>query len=114
MKYLKVILIINSNVKHSLVGSEYNTRRKESEEALRLLKEKSEDTNTDLVSRGQFSLVRYMKCGVGICGSCCLDPEGLRVCRDGPVFAGDVVEKSREFGTYSRDASGSRTMPGGH
>lgn len=81
---------------------------------LRLLKEKSEDTNTDLVSRGQFSLVRYMKCGVGICGSCCLDPDGLRVCRDGPVFAGDVVEKSREFGTYSRDASGSRTMPGGH
>ncbi|MBR6010944.1 MAG: dihydroorotate dehydrogenase electron transfer subunit [Methanomicrobium sp.] len=81
---------------------------------LRLLREKSEDTNTDLVSRGQFSLVRYMKCGVGICGSCCLDPEGLRVCRDGPVFAGGIIEKSREFGAYSRDASGSKSMPGGH
>ncbi|KXB00811.1 hypothetical protein AKJ40_00550, partial [candidate division MSBL1 archaeon SCGC-AAA259M10] len=26
----------------------------------------------------QVSLNRYMKCGVGICGSCSLDPSGLR------------------------------------
>jgi len=57
--------------------------------------------------RGQFSLHRYMKCGVGVCGSCCTDPHGLRVCRDGPVFSGDVLLES-EFGRYARDASGSR------
>lgn len=58
-------------------------------------------------ARGQFSLHRYMKCGIGICGSCCIDPKGLRVCRDGPVFTGDVLIGS-EFGQYSRDASGTR------
>lgn len=56
--------------------------------------------------RAQFSLARYMKCGVGICGSCCMDATGLRVCRDGPVFTGDILLKSPEFGKYSRDASG--------
>ena len=39
-----------------------------------------------VASRTEFSLHRYMKCGVGICGSCCIDPDGLRVCRDGPSF----------------------------
>lgn len=61
-----------------------------------------------VADRGQFSLHRYMKCGVGICGSCCCDPSGLRVCRDGPVFTGDVLLRSSEFGSYSRDASGRR------
>lgn len=56
---------------------------------------------------GYFSLHRYMKCGVGVCGSCSLDPGGLRVCRDGPVFRGDIITRS-EFGHYSRDASGRR------
>jgi dihydroorotate dehydrogenase electron transfer subunit len=53
----------------------------------------------------EFSLHRYMKCGVGVCGSCCIDPSGLRVCRHGPVFSGDKLLKS-EFGHYMRDASG--------
>jgi len=53
----------------------------------------------------EFSLHRYMKCGVGVCGSCCIDPSGLRVCRDGPVIGGDVLLNS-EFGHYMRDASG--------
>lgn len=60
--------------------------------------------------RGQFSLARYMKCGVGICGSCCMDSTGLRVCRDGPVFTGDVLLKSPEFGKYARDASGRKKL----
>lgn len=55
--------------------------------------------------KGQFSLHRYMKCGVGLCGSCCVDPEGLCVCRDGPVFPGDVLVMS-ELGKYHRDGSG--------
>jgi len=58
-----------------------------------------------LAHKTEFSLHRYMKCGVGVCGSCCIDPSGLRVCRDGPVFSGDLLQKS-EFGHYLRDASG--------
>lgn len=58
-------------------------------------------------ARSQFSMQRYLKCGIGICGSCCMDPEGLRVCRDGPVFKGDGLLNS-EFGKYARDASGRR------
>ena len=60
-----------------------------------------------IVNRGQFSLHRYMKCGVGLCGSCAIDPSGLRVCREGPVFRGDQIAGS-EFGEYGRDASGRR------
>ncbi len=44
-------------------------------------------------SKAQFSLHRYIKCGIGICGACCID--GLRVCRDGPVFSGNVLKKKR-------------------
>ena len=58
-----------------------------------------------IAGRGFFSLHRYMKCGIGLCGSCCIDPAGLRVCRDGPVFSGDLLLRS-EFGRYCRDASG--------
>ena len=58
-----------------------------------------------IVHKTEFSLHRYMKCGVGVCGSCCIDPSGLRTCRDGPVFLGDFLQKG-EFGHYLRDASG--------
>ena len=58
--------------------------------------------------RSQFSLQRYIKCGIGVCGSCCMDPQGLRVCSDGPVFNGEALLKS-EMGKYARDASGRRT-----
>jgi len=57
--------------------------------------------------RTEFSLHRYMKCGIGVCGSCCIDPSGLRTCRDGPVFSGDNLLKS-EFGSYTRTASGKK------
>ena len=56
-------------------------------------------------SKSQFSLHRYIKCGIGICGACCVD--GLRVCMDGPVFSGDVLRKS-EFGAYRRNECGER------
>ena len=56
-------------------------------------------------AKAEFALHRYMKCGEGICGSCCIDPSGLRVCRDGPVFSGTVLAGT-EFGHYMRDASG--------
>ena len=46
------------------------------------------------LERSFFSLHRHMKCGVGVCGSCAVDPDGLCVCRDGPVFSGPVVAAS--------------------
>ena len=63
-----------------------------------------------IVSKGiniyaQFSLERYIKCGIGLCGSCAIN--GLRVCRDGPVFTLEEL-RGTEFGKYSRDASGRR------
>lgn len=60
-----------------------------------------------IAARSQLSLQRYMKCGIGVCGSCCIDPGGLRVCTDGPVFKGDTLLDS-ELGKYARDASGRR------
>jgi dihydroorotate dehydrogenase electron transfer subunit len=55
--------------------------------------------------QSQFSLQRYIKCGVGLCGSCCVDPSGLRACIDGPVFTGKQLDGS-DFGRYMRDAAG--------
>jgi dihydroorotate dehydrogenase electron transfer subunit len=60
-----------------------------------------------IADRGLFSLHRYMKCGIGLCGSCAIDPDGFRVCREGPVIRGDRLIGT-EFGAYSRDASGKR------
>jgi dihydroorotate dehydrogenase electron transfer subunit len=75
------------------------------EKMLRLLLEFFDKKN--LLNKTQFSLTRIIKCGLGICGSCCIDPKGLRVCRDGPVFYGDEILNS-EIGRYERDHAGRR------
>lgn len=54
----------------------------------------------------QVSLERYMKCGFGICGQCCMDDSGIRLCKDGPVITGKYALKHPEFGKYSRSQSG--------
>ncbi len=54
----------------------------------------------------QFSLERYMKCGMGLCGQCCVDDVGWRICVEGPVFWTDELQMVSEFGEYRRDASG--------
>lgn len=54
----------------------------------------------------QYSLERYMKCGLGICGQCCVDDVGWRVCAEGPVFWHDEIKMITEFGKYKRDAAG--------
>ncbi len=54
----------------------------------------------------QFSMERYMKCALGICGQCCVDDVGWRICVEGPVFWGDQLGMISEFGHYRRDASG--------
>ena len=52
----------------------------------------------------QASLERMMKCGVGICGSCCVNED--LVCRDGTVFDGQHLAKNNEFGHLQRTKSG--------
>ena len=52
----------------------------------------------------QASLERMMKCGVGICGSCCVNKD--LVCRDGTVFDGQHLTKNSEFGHFERTKSG--------
>lgn len=54
------------------------------------------------------SLERYIKCGVGLCGSCAID--GFRVCSDGPVFSLDELVKMKELGRLKRDAAGRRCV----
>ena len=53
----------------------------------------------------QFSLERIMKCGIAICGSCCI--EDLVLCRDGPVLDDAKMKQIlREFGHFERDKTG--------
>ena len=54
----------------------------------------------------QASLERYMKCGIGICDACAFDDK--LVCLDGPVFDGEVLAASADFGKFRRDKSGRR------
>ena len=58
----------------------------------------------------QLSTERIIRCGIGVCGSCCLGSK--LVCRDGPVFSLEELERT-EFGRWSRDFSG-RIVPVDH
>jgi dihydroorotate dehydrogenase electron transfer subunit len=52
----------------------------------------------------QASLERYMKCGVGLCDSCAFG--SFQVCRDGPVFDGELLMDVPDFGAFRRGPSG--------
>lgn len=52
----------------------------------------------------QASLERMMKCGMGICGSCCVGE--VLVCKDGTVFDGDYLLSNKEFGYTHRNKAG--------
>jgi dihydroorotate dehydrogenase electron transfer subunit len=52
----------------------------------------------------QASLERIMKCGIGLCSSCCIGRYIL--CKDGPVMDMNDILALREFGSYARDKSG--------
>ena len=54
----------------------------------------------------QLSLERYVKCGLGLCGSCMVGP--YRICVEGPVFHGSLLKGLQEFGRFQRDSSGRR------
>ncbi|GBC74244.1 Dihydroorotate dehydrogenase B (NAD(+)), electron transfer subunit [archaeon HR05] len=52
----------------------------------------------------QASLERIMKCGIGLCSSCCIGRYVL--CKDGPVMDARDILARNEFGAYARDKSG--------
>ena len=54
------------------------------------------------------SLERIMRCGCGLCGLCVLDPLGLLVCKDGPVFNSHMLAEMEDFGKFKRDFSGKK------
>jgi dihydroorotate dehydrogenase electron transfer subunit len=54
----------------------------------------------------QASLERYMKCGIGICASCCIGDR--LVCKDGTIFDEKQLSVMHEFGKVYRDKSGRR------
>lgn len=52
----------------------------------------------------QASLERKMKCGVGLCGSCCIgENNDVCVCKDGPIFTSEQLKKFPQFGSYSKE-----------
>ncbi len=50
----------------------------------------------------EISVERRIKCGVGLCGSCCVDPLGIRMCVEGPVIGLDTALQLTELGSYRR------------
>lgn len=54
----------------------------------------------------QISVERYMKCGFGICGNCCVDDLGITTCQNGTVMSNREARKIKEFGVYHRDSVG--------
>ena len=61
----------------------------------------------------QLSFERYMKCGMGICGHCCLDGSGLRLCVDGPILTEAELTQVTDLGLPHRTMSGARPRPVG-
>ena len=54
----------------------------------------------------QASLERHMKCGIGICASCCIDE--FLVCKDGTIFNEGQLSRIVDFGRACRDKSGKK------
>lgn len=54
------------------------------------------------------SLERIMRCGCGLCGLCAIDPTGLLVCKDGPIFSCEMLRKMDDFGKFARDFTGKK------
>ena len=50
------------------------------------------------------SIERMMKCGMGICGSCCFGD--VLACKDGTVFDGQFLLTNKEFGYTHRNKAG--------
>lgn len=71
-----------------------------------VMMKKLHDLSKEYHLPGQFSMERYMKCALGICGQCCVDDVGWRICVEGPVLWTDQLNMISEFGKFHRDPSG--------
>lgn len=69
-----------------------------------LMMKKIYDISTSYGIPLQASLERYMKCGVGICASCCINDK--LVCMDGTVFNNNELKMMTDFGVIYRNKSG--------
>ncbi len=68
----------------------------------RMLKAVAE-TGTAAGVKGEVSAERWFKCGgMGLCGHCCVDPIGIRLCMEGPVIDFETALKITELGEYHR------------
>lgn len=54
----------------------------------------------------EISIERFMKCGIGLCGSCVINDQ--LVCKDGPVFNNEKVRKLTELGKFARLPTGKK------
>ena len=54
----------------------------------------------------EVNLERYMKCGVGVCGSCVMDPTGLILCMEGPIVDHKTLDGLDDFGVSHRGKTG--------
>jgi dihydroorotate dehydrogenase electron transfer subunit len=62
------------------------------------------ETAVKLDLPAEFSLERYMYCGLGVCGHCAIN--GYLVCKDGPVFTSEELRNSGDFGVTKVDETG--------
>ncbi|MHA2121119.1 MAG: dihydroorotate dehydrogenase electron transfer subunit [Promethearchaeota archaeon] len=69
------------------------------EEMMKKVLDLAESTNVKV----EASLERKMKCGVGLCGSCCIGEENnISVCKEGPIFGSEQLKKFPQFGSYTK------------
>ncbi len=69
-----------------------------------LMMKKAYDLATKYGLHIEASIERYMKCGIGICSSCCINDK--LVCVDGTIFNEKKIQKLTEFGVCYRNKSG--------
>ncbi|MFH1235506.1 MAG: dihydroorotate dehydrogenase electron transfer subunit [Parcubacteria group bacterium] len=79
-----------------------------------LMEQKVVDVAAEKNIVSQVSIERYMKCGFGICGACCIDDSGKRMCIEGPVVSGEFARTQSEFGRFHRIASGHKVSFNAH
>ncbi len=80
----------------------------------RMLKAVAE-TGTAAGVKGEVSAERWFKCGgMGLCGHCCVDPIGIRLCVEGPVISFETALKITELGNYHRVKSSRKEKIGAH
>ncbi|MEM0262591.1 MAG: hypothetical protein QXN17_08080 [Nitrososphaerota archaeon] len=53
----------------------------------------------------EVSMERLIKCGQGVCGACVIEPSGLLVCRDGPVFDGKILLEVKNYSSENSTGS---------